>query len=95
MTNFFEPKTGEDYSSFKEGEYVICINNMGFRNDLTLNEKYLIVKSYYHEYNADMIDILGDHKVLTGIFCSRFINLKLERKKKLKKIEQWKILKHS
>lgn len=88
MSNFFEPKC-KDYLSFKKGEYIICINNAGFSNDLTLNKKYLVIKSY-HEYNADLVDIYGDKQILSGVFCSRFTNLKLERKKKLKKIENGK-----
>ena len=82
-------------NNFKKGELITCKNNIGYTKDLIEGKRYKVVAKTYREYNAEMINIIGENKVLIGIFASRFTTLKIERRNKLKKLDEiWKDVNH-
>lgn len=91
MKNFNRIPKGKFKYSFKEGDFVICKNNLGFKDQLIIGKKYKVIRGSYNEWVVDMIDIIGENEVLTGLFASRFTTLKIERKEKLINIDKkWK-----
>jgi hypothetical protein len=74
--------------NWKVGDEITCIDNMGKFFDLTVGKKYIIDK-IYKECGLYHVDVLGDEIHISGLFCSRFTTLKLERLKKLNKLKEY------
>ena len=69
-----------DYS-FKNGDTVICKNNIG-RSEFVVGKEYIVIESI-REYNSDNIIVSDEVMIYTTAFTSRFTTLKIERKEKL------------
>jgi len=76
---------------FKNGDIVICRNNIG-RSEFTVGKEYTVIESI-REYNSDNLVVCDEHRIYYPyVFASRFTTLKIERKEKLKKMEKCKSL---
>lgn len=71
---------------WKKGDIVICINNAGF-SSLTEGKEYKILKSF-REYGADQVIVIDDNGAKRDLFSTRFTTTKLERREKLKKLNE-------
>ena len=71
---------------WKQGDKVICIENMGHRENLTEGKEYQIM-NIYREYGADQIKVISDSGSLIEVFSTRFSTKKLDRKLKQLKIK--------
>lgn len=71
---------------WKNGEEIICINNIGMMYNLTIGKTYIVDYTYFDEH-VKHVHIYGDHEEME-CFCSRFTTLKQQRKEKLQKIKQ-------
>jgi hypothetical protein len=81
---YFEPDDNRNHH-WKQGDKVICIDNMGHRENLTEGKEYQIM-NIYREYGADEIKVISDTGSLIGVFSTRFSTKKLNRKLKLQKL---------
>jgi hypothetical protein len=81
---YFEPDDNRNHH-WKQGDKVICIDNMGYRENLTEGKEYQIM-NIYREYGADEIKVISDTGSLIGVFSTRFSTKKLNRKLKLQKL---------
>lgn len=70
-------------SMFSSGDTVICINNDGFVDVLTLYKNYTII---YSESKFNLVYINDDSNIYVAFKASRFILLKDYRLQKLKEI---------
>jgi len=74
---------------FKMGDIVTCVVSTGKSTELKLGRKYKVIKSY-SEYGADQVDVESKNgRIISGCFASRFTTLKIERNKKLQKINEY------
>lgn len=81
-----------DYS-FKKGDVVICKNNIG-RSEFVVGKEYIVNRSI-HEYGSYSLEVCDENRAYTSAFASRFTTLKIERTKKLKKLNEiWKDVNH-
>ncbi len=71
--------------NWREGDEILCINNLGRSYDLTVGKKY-IVRRCYKDYNAYQVEVSGDETIIS-VFCSRFKDIKDIRKEKLHKLK--------
>lgn len=72
--------------NWKKGNEIICTNNYGHINSLSIGKKYIVNKCY-REYGAYQVDIFNDNQINMSVFCSRFTTFKEIRKEKLKKLK--------
>lgn len=70
---------------FKEGDNIICIENAGRSECLTVGKAYKVIK-VYEEFGANEVGVIGDGSGHVRAFASRFTTLKIQRKEKLEKI---------
>jgi hypothetical protein len=67
---------------FKIGDNVICSDNNGVESSLTIGQKYVVLSVY-----EDIDAILVNSKTESYYYSSHFkLNVKKERKEKIKKI---------
>jgi len=71
---------------WKKGDKIICVNNIGMIDNLTIGKTYIVNYTYIEGYSFN-VNLMGD-KYKGGVFCRRFVTLKQQRKEKLQKIKQ-------
>ena len=80
------------YKNWKKGDIIICIQNAGYREQLTINKEYVVV-DYHIRYGIEHVMITSNEKCIIDIFANRFLALKdynnKIRKEKLEKIRHY------
>lgn len=71
---------------FKDGDEIICINNMNQDSYLTIGKIYKIIR-INHLQESSFVHIVDDTNIINNFLSDRFeYNLKKVRKEKLEKI---------